>query len=144
MLIVEEREAVWADLSGNGDISRHAVQPEDSQMVSSKLEEFEVELSKVSNKASYDRALKLSSDYSKNCRFRVKFLRADRFDVKAAVHRMVRHYEEKEALFGQEKLGRDIFLADLSDNDMETLQTGGTQFLSLLDGAQRLVLLVRH
>jgi hypothetical protein len=62
------------------------------------------------------------------------FLRAWGFeDPKLAAERMVQHFEMKMDLFGKDKLGRNIRLADLEEGDdpkdLEVVQCGCNQVL---------------
>jgi hypothetical protein len=86
---------------------------------------------------------------------KLKFLRSEDFDVSSAINRMMRHLALKSYLFldGNTNhddhntvgiLGRDILLSDMSDDDMETLKSGGVQFLSICDAAGRGVFFNRY
>jgi hypothetical protein len=59
--------------------------------------------------------------------------------VEQAAERMVRHFDEKLKLFGDDLLSRDIQLSDLEDSELETLQRGAVQLLPLRDRADRTV-----
>lgn len=113
-LSMEDREKALNDIHGvSGEVK------ETKQFIEDKLGEFENELSAwtKSKCVAYQKALSLNKDYVCNGAFRLRFLRADRFDVALAVDRFVRHFETKLELFGPELLARDIVQADLTDED---------------------------
>ena len=62
--------------------------------------------------------------YVDNSDFRLRFLRAERFDEKLAAIRYVRHYQMKLELFGVNKLGQNIIQDDLDDESLEALYCG--------------------
>mmetsp|Transcript_20238 Transcript_20238/g.44052 ORF Transcript_20238/g.44052 Transcript_20238/m.44052 type:complete len:526 (-) Transcript_20238:44-1621(-) len=92
----------------------------------------------------YRLAVSMSPSYVRNPEFRLMFLRATEGDVKKAAKRLTRHFKTKLRLFGEDKLVRDIVLDDLSEDDMESLKSGGFQVLSKRDAAGRLVLFGRY
>lgn len=136
----EEREMVWADLSGNKKISKFQAalqQEEDPELFSKFLEEINLELGNISDKQAFEMAQQESPSYTDCPFFRAMFLRAARFDVKAAATLIVRYFEDKRRLFGEESLGRDISLIDLNQDDRDTLASGCCQFLSEPDRGGR-------
>jgi hypothetical protein len=135
-----EREKVWADLSGNKNISKFQAileQEEDPELFPKFLEEINQELCNVSDKQAFEIAQKESPSYTDCSSFRLMFLKAARFDVKAAATSFVRYFEDKRRLFGEESLGRDISFSDLNQDDRDTLATGCCQFLSEPDRGGR-------
>ncbi len=81
----------------------------------------------------------MSKDYvSPN--FRLKFLRAEKFDAHLAAVRMALHFEEKLELFGEDKLAREIIQSDLDEDDMASLSSGYVQILDALDMGERKVI----
>ena len=74
-----------------------------------------------------EKALDMAPEYVLHTGFCLKFLRAERFDVPLAAARMALYFQEKESLFGEEKLCRDILLSDLSEDDMQCLKSGYVQ-----------------
>jgi hypothetical protein len=139
----DEREKVWADLSGNEKTSQFRKEViEDPAAISKALEDMRKELEKMGNKQALELALtrKDSSAYVNSRSFRVMFLRSCEYDGKKAAHKLVEHMETKKRLFGENLLGRDVELSDLSPDDMETLSCGGIQLLSERDNAGRVVL----
>ena len=148
----EEREQVWADLTGNERISRFqtldqlADKGEDSKQVAEALLQLEHQLALVGleQKQAFLKAKELSPEYVNDPRFRLRFLRAEKFDTKAAAIRVARHFEEKRRLFGDELLGRDVSQMDLGEEDRKSLRTGAFQILPRPDHGGRVVLFSRY
>lgn len=59
--------------------------------------------------------------------FKLSFLRAERFQPKAAAERMLRYFAEKERLFGADFLTRDVRMKDLDNESLECLECGRIQ-----------------
>jgi hypothetical protein len=76
----------------------------------------------------------MASDYVKNRKFLLIFLRADRFHAKKAAWRIVGHFHKKLELFGASKLCKDITLKDLDPRAMEVIEHG---YLTVLPGRDR-------
>jgi hypothetical protein len=115
------------------------VPPEDPNVVIQSLVLLEQAIAKIPDKQAYDTACSHDPDYV-TADFRLKFLRADNFDVGKAAVRIIRHFAEKLNLFGEEKLARDITLSDLSREDLHSLSYGWLQVLPRKDKAGRPVL----
>ena len=86
---------------------------------------------------------------------RIKFLRADRYDVKLASGRMIRYFDTKRELFcapgyneGNKRdisscLGRDLRLSDFSKEDLELWKnTGFLQLCGMRDRAKRAIIVL--
>jgi hypothetical protein len=139
----ESRERVWADMTGDSSSSNHdESQPEDPQLVVQGLESMNQELGNIKDNEVLNMALQTKNAHDPA--FRAMFLAAENFDPALAAQRMVRHYEQKYNLFGREKLGEDIQLKDLSQEDLESLSCGAMQFLPRTDRAGRLVFVSRY
>jgi len=137
----EEREKVWADLSGNEKTSMFKkVVVEDVTQISESLNRLKREIDGIKEKPAFEKAEAQSPGYVQERSFQLSFLRSCEYDAKRAGRSLIDHMETKRRLFGDAALGRDIRLSDLSDNDIETLSTGGIQFLRERDSAGRLVL----
>ena len=96
-------------------------------------------------KEAYEHAKYLNEEYVQN--LRLKFLRADRFDVSMAGSRLVFHFAMKQELFpeddhGGDILGRNICYSDLNDDDVARLEEGWLQILPERDTAGRTVVCV--
>ena len=147
-LSLEEREKVWGDMSGDSKLSHYEINPEEPSFVGTCLEELHDELNKLSsgsNNKDKDKQQYSSFEYAKQQyphyvfdRSRLLlFLRSESFNSKLTAKHIVGHYEFKEELFGKEKLGRDILLSDLNDDDLESLESGGFQYMDQTDHAGR-------
>lgn len=141
----EEQKLLWSDLTGidtNRLFDRKVVvqDEEPETLVQESLIRLQLELDRIENKPAYDQALKRSPEYVTNELFRLKHLRAEKFDCHAAAVRIMWHFEEKLELFGPDKLGREILLSDLDKDDMESMNMGYLQVLSSLDFHNRTVL----
>ena len=142
---------VWNDLSGDEGrrrtfgadgkeyFSKEVYEPTD--VVQKALRDLSDEIGKMSakKKGALTKALQLSPEYV-NRNFRLKFLRAESFDARAAAVRMALYFEEKLDLFGEERLTRDIYLSDLDEDDLACLRTGYLQILGELDMGSRHVI----
>jgi hypothetical protein len=137
-LSMKEREEVYYDIHGVQDVI-----DEDTEegFVDRKLKEMEAEIMKRTSteRNAYDMARTASPSYVANRDFRLRFLRADRFEPKNAALRYVRHYQTKLELFGKEKLGREIVQDDLDPESLDNLYSGMNQVLPRRDNAGRLV-----
>ena len=131
-LSMEEREEVFADLHGVADVVQ-----ETPTMLDRAFQELEKEIQKNKRRPAYEKALFLDPRYVQSKEFRIKFLRADRFNIKAAAKRLVQHFEFKMELFGYDKLARDITFEDLNVQDQQDCLHGGYWFLPSPNQADR-------
>jgi hypothetical protein len=134
-LSVKERTQALEDMHGVSTVLE-----EDPELITSKLLEIDMEITRQRNKT-YLLAERLSNSYVQNSDFRLMFLRADSLDVKAAAQRLFSFLEFKLQLFGKEKLVQDLTLADLNEDDMESLESGQLQEMAETDRAGRVIML---
>ena len=87
---------------------------ETPDLVYESLIKLEEELNSISNKDAYCIALNISEAYVNDRKFRLSFLRAESFDIPQAARRMVRYFENKRNVFGEEKLAKTIELEDIA------------------------------
>jgi hypothetical protein len=106
------------------------------------LEQLEEEIAKLENKAEYDLAMELDSNYTKS--LHLTFLRSVEGKPKQAAKRITRHFQTKLNLFGRDKLVKPIELSDFDEHDLEALYSGGFQVLSRKDRAGRPILFGRY
>mmetsp|Transcript_35127 Transcript_35127/g.85000 ORF Transcript_35127/g.85000 Transcript_35127/m.85000 type:complete len:685 (+) Transcript_35127:147-2201(+) len=92
------------------------------------------------NKKSLSSSSSSSSSYVHDPKFILMFLRCEHFNVVDAAKRFVMFFEQKLTLFGPEKLARDIWWSDLSDDDKSCLESGYVQVLSKRDRAGRAII----
>eukprot|EP00980_Cylindrotheca_fusiformis_P019307 scaffold6632_cov102-Cylindrotheca_fusiformis.AAC.2 len=72
----------------------------------------------------YKIALQQNRTYVEGEAFRLKFLRCNLFEIKSSVSQMLKFLQYKAKYFGIHKLGRDILLSDLTNEDRHLLQSG--------------------
>jgi hypothetical protein len=137
-LSVKERTQALEDMHGVS-----TVLDEEPELITRKLLELHMEITKQRHKT-YLLAERLSNSYVQNSDFRLMFLRADSLDVKAAAQRLFSFLEFKLQLFGEGKLVKDLKLADLNEDDMESLRSGQFQEMSETDRAGRVIVLGFH
>lgn len=130
----KEREQVLHDIHGVVDIPN-----ETPLKLEEKLAELEAEIQRIAAKSAYQRAHTVSETYVNDRSFRLKFLRADRFDAKSAARRLVSFFEQKLIIFGPDKLVKDITIDDLDHDDLAVLKNGHMQFLPQRDMAGRTI-----
>lgn len=101
-----------------------------------------LELDRISKakKRAYVKAVFLKPKLATDRAFQLMFLRATLFDVPAAAQRICRFFQEKLDLFGEDKLVTKITLADLTQDDIDSvLTTGAGHILPQRDRSGRLV-----
>lgn len=131
---IDEREKVYEEIHGVAEQDDEA-----PEMLAESLEELEVEIQKIKDRAAYEKGLQASPDYVTGRRFRLMFLRAKNFDAKSAAASLVIFMEEKLKYFGPESLGRPIHLSDLDRDDLAVLKSGSNQVLAARDRSGRAV-----
>lgn len=141
-LPLNARERVWADLSGNEHMSSFRNAPvEDYRSISASFKELAQEIDTIQNKDAFVLAQMQTPTYVDDRSFRLMFLRSCDYDGKQAAKLITHHMERKRQLFGDERLGRDITIEDLSDSEVAIISSGGLGFLEDRDAAGRAVLL---
>jgi hypothetical protein len=133
-LSITERERVLFDLHGVS-----VAFEETPEMIACRLAELEMKISMIKKKPAYATAKAKNPEYVGNRNLRLKFLRAESFDSQRAADRLVRFFESKLELFGEDKLAKDITSKDLDQEDRAHLEKGQMQVLPLRDRAGRVV-----
>ena len=138
-LTLEEREGVYLEQHGVTEDLK-----EDPNMVSQRLEELQVHLQKLKQKrhvatTAFELAEATNPGYCQDRTFHLRFLRTENFKSKSAAARMMRFFELKRYLFGDDKLSKTITLKDLTDDDVHALKQGFFQLLPSRDSAGRVV-----
>ena len=83
-----------------------------------------------------------STSYFASDKFRIQFLRAERFEPKKSAERFLRYFEQKLYLFGQRLLPKHVIgVSDLNDDAFNFLLSGHIQLLPDRDRAGRAVIL---
>jgi hypothetical protein len=140
-LTPQEREQVWADLTGN-DLLSHSSQrlqqfsksPQDLQLLLGQLHQrlmmTQQQQQQQQQQHDNDDALwmVLQSSPTYACQHYTRFLASQEWNVEHAFETMRAHFGMKRDLFGMDLLGRDILLSDLDSNTMKCLESGGYQY----------------
>lgn len=136
-LSLEERAAVYEDVHGVAP----PTEEETPEAIANWIERFKEILRKNRSKAEYEKAAFLNPDYVTDPKILMIFIRAEDYDIKAAVQRIINHYKHKLELFGIDKLARPITFEDLDEDDKAAAMTGFYQKLDLPDQSGRPVLI---
>eukprot|EP00980_Cylindrotheca_fusiformis_P001057 scaffold291_cov92-Cylindrotheca_fusiformis.AAC.4 len=96
---------------------------ETPELIQRALFEFCEEARAQSNSV-YEIALQQNRKYVEGEAFRLRFLRCNMFEIKSSVSQMMKFLQYKAKYFGIHKLGSDIFLSDLTNEDRDLLQSG--------------------
>ncbi|CAJ1947893.1 unnamed protein product [Cylindrotheca closterium] len=135
-LTFQEREAAYEELHGIVSANEETI-----ERISQWLRSFETYLNTVHTVGSaYEVAEAMDRSYVTAQEFRMMFLRADRYNIEKAVHRMIKFMEIKKTLFGVGKLVQTITLQDLNDDDIACLRNGSVQIAPVQDIAGRQIL----
>ena len=117
---------------------------EDESFLDQKLVEMEQELTRIKtqnrwtlNLAALELAEQQNLEFTRGRLLRLKFLRCDRFHVAKAVRRMIRYFDWKLELYGQDAFAREITMNDLTKEDQVMLKKGYVQRLPVRDRAGR-------
>eukprot|EP00934_Nitzschia_sp_Nitz4_P001878 Nitzschia sp. Nitz4//scaffold72_size95085//15730//17157//NITZ4_004746-RA/size95085-processed-gene-0.80-mRNA-1//1//CDS//3329557333//1878//frame0 len=137
-LSTEDREQIYFDIHGVSD----KVQ-ETEDLLRNSLGQMDEMLSKpLPNNQAFLLALAQNPVYVNDIEFRLRFLRANRFDVPGAVQRYLKYYELKQELFGNAYLTKDITQADLDEDDLGALHNTIGYALPGRDPAGRFVIVL--
>ncbi|CAJ1951398.1 unnamed protein product [Cylindrotheca closterium] len=137
-LSVDDREKVYNDVHGIPD---DCVE-ETPELIHNSLWGLQHEIDILPDKKAYNIAERLNPKYTQDRDFRLAFLRCEKFDCQKAALRFVRHFQMKLALFGQDKLVRDITQDDLDMDEMEILHLSNGRFLDAYDRSGRVIAIV--
>ena len=113
-LTVGQRATVLEDVHGVGDLPAEELDP---SLMQSKLQQMDVALHSIPNKPAFDEAQRLCGGKPNGLvndpSFRIRFLRAERYNAHDAAHRMVNNLAAISETFGQEGLVRPLYLSDM-------------------------------
>ena len=129
-----DRERVYEDIHGAA-----ALIEETTELVERSLHQLQQEIEKMPHKAAYDLAASQNPQFVGNRRFRLKFLRAERFDPAGAAKRLVGSMQWKLDLFGSDKLCRDIQLDDLDPDAVNNVKGAWQQTFPTRDSRGRAI-----
>ena len=85
-----------------------------------------------------------NSNMKRSIDFHLMFLRCCRFHIEPTISLIIQYFKTKLYLFGMSKLTKRITLEDLSDEDKQSLASGGIQVLPHRDRAGRLIIFSRY
>jgi hypothetical protein len=149
-LPLEEREKVWADLTGREATTTFTQNvKEDAEMLKDKLRQLDTSLATATRerttddldkKHAFDVVQESNPKYVRSESFRLKFLRASGYDAELSASRMMQHFEMKRDLFGEDALGRDVLVTDL---DKKIMESGCCQPIQGTDIGGRMVVVDR-
>jgi hypothetical protein len=131
----QERERVLEEVHGVADSQVE----ETPELIDQRLHVLEEEIQLIKKRTAYDRALFLSPKYVLDRDFRLMFLRSELFDARKAANRLVRFFESKKELWGDDKLARSITLDDFNEDGLAVLKQGSIQVLHEKDQSGRSV-----
>lgn len=117
-LSVEERSNALNDLHCVGEELK-----ETPEMVEQALVEFEQVVQEEKTNV-YEMAIQQNQSFVQEPSFRLTFLRSNLYDVRQSVRKMMNLLRYKALYFGNDKIGRDITLDDLNEDDMELMLSG--------------------
>lgn len=137
-----QQSQVWSDLTGSHAAST-LQQEESPEMIQQAFRSLMEQMEKISDsqKAAWNLAMNAYPQYTLDPGFLIGFLRAERFDAALAAQRLVLHFQVKQELFGNERLGREILLEDIrqEEDDWDCMQRGFLQILCKRDFSGRQV-----
>jgi hypothetical protein len=131
-LSLRERTGIEEEIHGVADAIN-----ETPEFLNKRLVAFQEDIDGIRKKPAYERAMFLAPSYVTCPRFRLMFLRADRFETLPAARRFVKFFEAKLEFFGLDKLCKDITWDDLSDDDKAAIHTGSIWFSNTKDQTGR-------
>ena len=133
-LTIEERENVYEEIHGvSGPILETPI------LVQESLQAMDQAIYEISDRHAYDQAKLLSPAFVMDTKFRLSFLRAERFNAKQAAARITKYFKFKLELFGIGKLVKKITWDDLDEDTRRVVEQGCIQVLSSRDSQGRAV-----
>jgi len=121
-LTFEERQEQLETLHGvDEDIA------EEEDLIENALQDLDDHLLCQKGGSAYEIAEQMDPAYVNSRAFRIMFLRGNQYDTKISANQMLKFFEMKKQLFGNDKLAKDITIDDLDDDDREALKVGVVQ-----------------
>ncbi|CAJ1965263.1 unnamed protein product [Cylindrotheca closterium] len=133
-LSVADREKAYMDVHGIPDLVEETL-----ELIQKSLLELQHEIDMLPDKKAYNIAERLNPKYVRGRDFCLAFLRCEKFDCQEAALRIIRHFQMKLDLFGQDKLVMDIIQDDLDMDDMDAVYSGAGRFLNAYDSGGRII-----
>ena len=139
-LSINEREKVYHEMHGVDDVVVETPEMLQRSIIALHTELESQKAAHPAGMSAYNMAEAMSRNYVLDTDLRIKFLRSEKFDVKKAAERMIKFFDIKLQLFGQEKLCKDITLQDFDQDDMMCMKSGYIQLLPIRDQSGRVAL----
>jgi hypothetical protein len=131
-LSIAERNRIYEELHSVPDEIE-----ETEEFVNEHLKQLDAELNRIRDKPAYHLAYIMNEKYVTNRDFRLMFLRSARFEIGLAAKKTIAFFQRKLELFGQDKLVKDIYQEDLSEDDLACGRNGSVLVLEKPDKAGR-------
>lgn len=135
VLSVADREKAYMDVHGLPDDCVH----ETTELTKESLMKLQDEIDGLPDKKAYSIAEWLDPQFVHDQNFRLAFLRCTKFDCQKAAVRIIKHFQMKRELFGEDKLAMEIVQDDLDAEAMEVLYSGASRYLFGLDSGGRTI-----
>ena len=137
-MTAEQRDVVFDDVHGVRSLRAEESIP---NKLLDAIEQMSIAIDKIEPKAAFNNARQLDSQYVlRDKQFRVRFLRAEEFDVQKAAQRFINYLEFYHELFGVVALMRPIYFDDLNKDEQCILKGGCEQLLPCRDRTGRRIL----
>lgn len=135
-LSFKEREQVYDDIHG---VSAGLADKETPEFIAKAIERLNAEIGQLprTKRPTLDKAIFLKPSIETDMKFKLMFLRADEYDAFKAARRLAKYFEDKQSLFGEDKLVKKITLDDLNEEDMQLFRKGPCMVLPQKDSAGR-------
>eukprot|EP00541_Cyclophora_tenuis_P017470 CAMPEP_0116564582 /NCGR_PEP_ID=MMETSP0397-20121206/13383_1 /TAXON_ID=216820 /ORGANISM="Cyclophora tenuis, Strain ECT3854" /LENGTH=314 /DNA_ID=CAMNT_0004091181 /DNA_START=84 /DNA_END=1028 /DNA_ORIENTATION=- len=132
-----ERQDVIRDLYG-----LEAATEEDPKIIEQQLKELDEALEALPEwkKEHFERAQELCPEIANDPAFRLRFLRAERYDAEKAAQRTLKYWKFKEEIFGKDRAYRKLVLKDYTEDDLATARNHGLWLLPKPDQSGRAIL----
>ena len=142
---VNDREVINDELHGVSVSSMHPEREQNwtEQQFEFYLHMFQVEIETkipLEDKQTYQMGLDLGSSYILSPEFRLRFLRADRYDIQKAAIRYCKCLDFLMTFFGKDALLRPLLISDLTKRETKFLKEGYIQVLPSRDRLGRRIL----
>ena len=106
---------------------------ETEELVAQSIRDMDEEIRKIRLRSCYDRAKFLAPHIVNAQEFKLMFLRSVEFEPRKAAQLIVKYYDMKQKLWGEDRLSNRITLQDFDEDDMEAFQSGAFQVLPCPD-----------
>ncbi|CAJ1936015.1 unnamed protein product [Cylindrotheca closterium] len=137
-LTFDQLQREQEDFHGVADYGA-AHREQDPKAIGELLQSLDAHLARIKPGTIYETACMKDPAYVSNRDFRMLFLKGNRYDPKSSAEQMIRYFDVKHNLFGDECLVRDITTQDLTEDDIASVMAGGVQMSSCTDSSGRLI-----